>query len=181
MDQTSSGLDRGCTLTDKDNALSLVEHDINFGIECIYEMYEDGKSVSFIAAEIGKSEAYVYTKMRQVPQKYEDAKRIRQENENIRLRRVRSLADMTNERYMEEMWADSERAADNIDRIGKIGKEYDRRIQLMEEKATENTGVGGSGRRPFNVVFRKTYETKEEADADEQAEYESADGADDMD
>ncbi len=156
MDQTSSGLDRECTLTDKDNTLSPAEHDIGFWTEYIYDMYENGKSAGFIAAKIGKSEAYVYTKMRQVPEKYEDVKRIRQENENILVRQVRSLVDMTNKRYMEDIWDDSEMAAANIDKVGKIGKEYDRRLQLLEEKATAH--IGGKGALPIKVIFTETVE-----------------------
>ncbi len=166
-------------MTDKDNTLSLAEHDIGFWTKCIYEMYEGGKSVPFIAAKIDKSEAYVYAKMRQIPEKYEEVKRIRQENEIIRLQRVTSLANMTNERYMEEMWADSERAAANIDKINRIGKEYARRIQLMEEKATAH--IGGKDALPFKFVINKHYPSAPDADKDEENEYKSADGADDVD
>ena len=166
-------------MADKENTLSVAKHNMDVETKWIYGMYEKGKSAGFIAAKIGKSEACIYAKMRQVPEKYEAVKRIRQENENILVRQVRSLADMTNKRYMEEIWNDSEMAAANIDKVGKIGKEYDRRLQLLEEKATAH--IGGKGALPIKVIFTKTYETKEEADADEQAEYKSADGVDDVD
>ena len=114
-----------------------------------------------------------------VEKKHEDVKRIRQESINSRLRRISLLADMNNERFMEDMWDDSEMAAANIDKINRIGKEYARRIQLIEDKAAAQ--IGGKGAPPFKVIFTKTYETKEEADADEQAEYKSADGAGNVD
>ena len=153
-------------MTVEDNTLPIAEHDIDFWTKCIYDMYKDSKSVSFIAAEIGKSEAYVYAKMRRIPEKYEDVKHLRQEIKNIRVRRVGLLADMSNERYMEEMWDDSEKAADNIDRIGRIGKEYDRRIQLMEEKETER--IDGKGGLPFKFVINKHYPSALDADKDEE-------------
>lgn len=160
-DQTSSGLDGGCDFTDKENKLDDVEKNMDLETRRIYGMYEDGQSVSFIAVEIGKSETYVYTKMRRVPEKYEDVKRMRQESKNSRLRRISSLADMNNERYMEDMWDDSEMAAENIDKINRIGKEYAHRLQLIEGKATENYGVGGKGTLPFQVIITKTYEKEE--------------------
>ncbi|MBW8036447.1 MAG: hypothetical protein FVQ79_12690 [Planctomycetes bacterium] len=155
-------------MTDKDNTLSIAEHGIGFWTKLIYGMYENGKSVSFIATKIGKSEAFIYTKMRRIPEKYEDVKRIRQESENILMRQVRSLVDMTNKRYMEGIWGDSEMAADNIDRVGRIGKEYDRRIQLAEDKATENIEGGGKGGLPFKFVINKHYPSSPDADKDEE-------------
>ena len=48
-----------------------------------------------------------------------------------------------------------------MDRVLRIAKQYSDRVLLAEGKATENIGVGGSGGMPFNVVFTKTYETKQ--------------------
>ncbi len=70
-----SDIEQNGGLTAKDNTLSLAKHDMNIGTKCIYEMYAGGKSVPFIAAEIGKSEAYVYASMRRIPEMYADVKR----------------------------------------------------------------------------------------------------------
>jgi hypothetical protein len=163
-----SDIEQNGGLTDNENTLSVAEHDMDAETMRIYGMYEEGQSVPFIAAQIGKSEAYVYAKMRQVPEKYEAVKRIRQESNNSRLRRIILLADMNNERFMEDMWDDSEMAAENIDKINRIGKEYARRIQLMEDKATERIGIGGKGGLPFKFVINKHYPSAPDADKDEE-------------
>ncbi len=164
--QTSSGLDDSCDFTVEENKLDDVEKNMDLETRRIYGMYADSKSVSFIAAEIGKSEPYVYTKMRQIPEKYEDVKRIRRERKNSRLRRISSLADRNIERFMEDMSDDSETAAANIDKINRIGKEYDRRIQLIEDKETER--IDGKDALPFKFVINKHYPSAPDADKDEE-------------
>jgi len=66
----------------------------DFEMDWIYAQYEEGISVAAIARELGKSEAYVYAHMKRKPEKYEDVKRIREENHGLRIRRIRGLADM---------------------------------------------------------------------------------------
>ena len=133
----------------------------DFETECRYARYEDGKGVAEIALELQKSESYVYAKMRRIPEKYEDVKRVREENHNVKIRRVRGLADSMVLEYLEEMQADKEKAFQEIDRINRIGKDYAHRVQLAEGKATENLAVGGVG-RPFKVLIKKTYITQAE-------------------
>ncbi len=60
-----------------------------------------GRAVCEIAKELGKSEGYVYARMRRKPEKYEDVKRIREENHNVRIRRIRGLADKLVLDYLE--------------------------------------------------------------------------------
>ncbi len=151
--------------------MSTENENLDFDTLFIYSMYGDGESVTSIAAEIKKSEAYVYAKMRRRPEKYEDIKKTREEARNIRVRRVSALADKTIQTYLEGLQDDPDKAGENIDKINRIGKEYANRLQLAEGKATERIGIDGKGGLPFEVILTKTYETKKEADADETAVY----------
>ncbi len=47
----------------------------DFELEWIFAEYGAGRAVSEIAKELGKSEGYVYARMRRKPDKYEDVKR----------------------------------------------------------------------------------------------------------
>ena len=65
------------------------------------------------------------------------------------------------------MQDDREKAADNIDKVNRIGKEYANRVQLAEGKATERIGFDGKGGLPFEVVITKTYEKPKEETPDD--------------
>lgn len=136
----------------------------DYELEWIFAEYEAGRAVSEIADELGKSEGYVYARMRRKADKYEDVKCIREENHNVRIRRIRGLADKLVLDYLEELSGDGKEAGDDIDRVNRIAKEYAHRVQLAEGKATENVGVGGVNGMPFNVVITKTYETSKEVE-----------------
>ena len=126
-----------------DTELTVVEQGSDYELDWIYARYENGDGVADIARHLDKSESYVYARMRRVPEKYEDVKKIREENHNVRIRRVRGLADKIVLGYLEEVVDDSEKAASEIDRVNRIAKEYAHRVQLAEGKATENYGVNG--------------------------------------
>ena len=143
----------------------------DFELDWIYARYEDGDDVASIAKTLKKSESYVYASMKRVPKKYEDVKRIREENHNIRIRRVRGLADKIVLDYLEDIESDSEKASGAIDKVSRIAKEYAHRVQLAEGKNTENYGVNGKDGLPFEVIIMKTYETPDgEAPPDTPAE-----------
>ncbi|MEE9371214.1 MAG: hypothetical protein V3W45_07075 [Sedimentisphaerales bacterium] len=80
------------------------ENKEDFELEWMFAEYGAGRAVSEIAKELGKSEGYVYARMRQKPDKYEDVKRIREENHNVRIRRIRGLADKLVLDYLEGLW-----------------------------------------------------------------------------
>ncbi|HPD47919.1 MAG TPA: hypothetical protein P5279_14930 [Anaerohalosphaeraceae bacterium] len=126
-----------------------------FETDWIFGEYEGGRAVSEIAAELGKSENYVYAAMRRRPERYEDVKRIREENHDVRIRRIRGLADRLVQKYLEKLSAEDAKGGDEIDRVNRIARDYAHRVQLAEGKATENVGVGGL---PFEIVITKTYE-----------------------
>lgn len=146
-------------MTDKEHELDTVEQGSDYELDWIYARYENGDGVADIARHLDKSESYVYAKMRRVPEKYEDVKKIREENHNVRIRRVRGLADKIVLGYLEEIGDDKEKATSEIDRVNRIAKEYAHRVQLAEGKATENYGVNGKDGLPFEVIIMKTYET----------------------
>ncbi len=75
------------------------ENKEDFELEWMFAEYGAGRAVSEIAKELGKSEGYVYARMRRRPDKYEDVKRIREENHNVRIRRIRGLADKRSEKH----------------------------------------------------------------------------------
>jgi hypothetical protein len=131
-----------------------------FETEWIFAEYEAGRAVCEIAAELSKSESYVYARMRRRPEKYEDIKRIREEEHHRRLCRIRGLADKRVLEYLEGL--DETRAAEEIDRVNRIAKDYAHRVQLAEGGTTENVGVGGL---PFTMIVRKTYPDRETAEA----------------
>jgi len=147
--------------------MSIRNENVDFETDWIYAQYENGESVTSIAAELAKSEAYVYAKMRKKPDKYEDVKKVREETRNIRVKRCSSLADKVVETYLEGMQDDREKAAEDIDKINRIGKEYANRVQLIEGKATERIGFDGKGGVPFEVIVTKTYEKPKEETADD--------------
>ena len=82
----------------------------NFETMWVFAQYEDGKAVSVIAAEMGRSEGFVYAKLKQKPEKYEDVKKIREEKYNRRLCRIRGLGDKLVLQYLEELSSDKEKA-----------------------------------------------------------------------
>ena len=125
-----------------------------FDSDWILAQYELGRSVTEIAAEMDKTEGYIYAQMRRVPEKYEDVKLIREEQHNRRLRRVCGLADEQVMGYLEDVSKDTERRDAEIDKINRIAKEYSHRVQLADGKLTENIGVNA---KPFNVTVTKTY------------------------
>ena len=125
-----------------------------FDSDWILAQYELGRSVTEIAAEMDKTEGYIYAQMRRVPEKYEDIKNIREEQHNRRLRRVCGLADEQVMGYLEDVSKDTERRDAEIDKINRIAKEYAHRVQLADGKLTENIGVNS---KPFNVTVTKTY------------------------
>jgi len=133
-----------------------------FEADWIFAEYGAGRAVSEIAKELGKSEGYVYARMRRKPDKYEDVKCIREENHNVRIRRIRGLADKLVLGYLEGLSGDDKEAGEDIDRVNRIAKDYAHRVQLAEGKATENVGVGGM---LFTMIVRKTYPNKEAAEA----------------
>ncbi len=143
--------------------MSTENENIDFKVDWIYAQYGKDESVTSIAAEIGKSEAYVYAKMRKKPEKSEDVKCIREEKRDIRVRRISSIADRNIETYIEDMQDDQERARDDIDKIDRISKEFAHRLQLSEGKATANIGVIGDSvgwcelkrKRAPQLFFRK--------------------------
>lgn len=146
--------------------MSIENENMDFETEWIYAQYENGESVTFIAAELGKSEAYVYAKMRKKPDKYEDVKKVREETRNIRVRRCSSMADQIVLEYLEGVQGDSERVKEDIDKINRIGKEYANRSQLIDGKATERIGFDGKGGMPFEFIINKTYEKPAEEPED---------------
>ena len=127
----------------------------DFELDWVFAEYGSGRAVSEIAAELGKSENYVYAAMRRKPEKYEDVKCIREENHDARIRRIRGLADKLVLGYLEKLTAEKAEAGEEIDRVNRIAKDYAHRVQLAEGKATENVGIGGL---PFEIVITKTYE-----------------------
>ncbi len=138
---------------------------MSFEAEWIFAEYGAGQAVSEIAKELGKSEGYVYARMRRKPDKYEDVKRIREENHNVRIRRIRGLADKLVLDYLEGLSGDDKEAGEDIDRVNRIAKDYAHRVQLAEGRATENVGVGSVNALPFTVIVQKTYPNKEAAEA----------------
>jgi predicted transcriptional regulator len=134
----------------------------DFETEWIFAEYEAGRTVSEIAAELGKSESYVYARMRRRPKKYEDVKRIREEEHHHRICRIRGLADKLVLDYLEKLAAENTEAGEEIDRVNRIAKDYAHRVQLDEGRATENVGVG---QMPFTMIVRKTYPDRETAEA----------------
>jgi len=140
--------------------------DADFETQWIYAQYESGESVTIIADELGKSEAYVYAKMRKKPDKYENVKKVREETRNIRVRRCSSMADKIVLKYLEDVQGDPERIKEDIDKVNRIGKEYANRVQLIDGKATERIGFDGKGGLPFEVVVTKTYENPNEESTD---------------
>ena len=134
---------------------------IDFELDWIYAQYEEGISVAAIAKELGKSEAYVYAHMKRKPEKYEDVKRIREENHSLRIRRIRGLADKIVLEYLEKLAGQKDLGPADIDRANRISKDYDHRVLLAEGKNTENIGVGGTG---ITMIVRKTYPDKETAE-----------------
>ena len=133
----------------------------DFELDWIYAQYEEGLSVATIAKELGKSEAYVYAHMKRKPEKYEDVKRIREENHSLRIRRIRGLADKIVLEYLEKLAGQKDLGPADIDRANRISKDYDHRVLLAERKNTENIGVGGTG---ITMIVRKTYPDKETAE-----------------
>ncbi|MBE0534998.1 MAG: hypothetical protein IH624_04950 [Phycisphaerae bacterium] len=138
------------------------EDERNLETHWLFAEYEGGRAVCEIAAELGRSENYVYAAMRRRPEKYEDVKCIREEIHDMRIRRIRGLADRLVLGYLEKKAAEKADTGEEIDRVNRIGKEYAHRVQLAEGKATENVGVGAM---PFTMIVRKTYLTKEAAEA----------------
>lgn len=145
-----------------------------FQRQYVFAEYENGKPVSQIAADMGKTEAFVYAQLRTKPEKYEDIKRIREEQYNLTLRRVRGLADNITQKYLEDLQEklnkpdlteeEKEEVYEQIEQVVKIAKQYADRVNLAEGKATENIGIGNAGQLPFKMIVTKTYATKEEAD-----------------
>ena len=149
-----------------------------FDRQWVFAQYELGRPVTEIAAEMKKSEAFVYGHLRSKPDKYEDIKRIREEQYNMTLRRVRGLADTIMLSYLESMrdkldnpdLSDEERDAvfEQIDQVAKIAKLYADRINLAEGKATENIALNHNGKIPFEIIITKAYENEELPAASEQ-------------
>jgi predicted transcriptional regulator len=115
----------------------------DFELEWVFAQYEDGLSVAVIAKELGKSESYVYAHMKKRPEKYEDVKRIREENHNLRIRRIRGLADKVILEYMEKMSGQKDLGPADIDRANRISKDYDHRVMLVSEKRWNSLRLGG--------------------------------------
>ena len=147
----------------QDWGMAEIEVTSDFEAEWIYAEYEAGRAVCEIATELGRSESYIYARMRRRPEKYEDVKLVREENHNGRIRRIRGLADRLILDYLEGLGSSEDGAGNEIDRVNRIAKDYAHRVQLAEGKATENVGVGGM---PFNVVITKTYEKETTDGAD---------------
>ena len=160
-----SDVEQNDGLVVRDNEQSIVEQGSDYELDWIYARYENGDGVADIARHLDKSESYVYAKMRRIPEKYEDVKKIREENHNVRIRRVRGLADKIVLGYLEEIGDDKEKVTSEIDRVNRIAKEYAHRVQLAEGKATENYGVNGKDGLPFEVIVMKTYETPDGQEA----------------
>jgi len=144
----------------------------DFERQYVFAEYETGNAVSQIAAEMVKTEAFVYAQLRTKPEKYEDIKRIREERYNLTLRRVRGLADQITLEYLERLQnqlnnpdaGDEEKDTvfEQIEQVAKIGKQYAERVNLAEGKATENIGIGNNGKIPFEIIIRKAYEEEDE-------------------
>ena len=135
----------------------------NFERMWVFAQYEDGKAVSAIAAEMGRSEGFVYAKMKQKPEKYEDVKKIREEKYNRRICRIRGLSDRHIEEFLEGL--DKKQVSERIETINRIAKDYANRVQLAEGKATENIGMAEMN-RPFNVLITKTYASEDKGTDD---------------
>lgn len=138
--------------------MSTEEQHIDFELEWVYARYGNGDNVADIARQLEKSESYVYASMKRIPEKYEDVKKVREEKHDIKIRRVRGLADNIVLDYLEDIADDKEKAFDQIDRVNRIAKEYAHRVQLAEGKNTENYGLNGKDGLPFQVIITKTYE-----------------------
>lgn len=155
----------------------MVAENRNFEIEWIFAQYEEGMSVTAIAAELGKSEAYVYAHMSKRPEKYEDVKLVREESYGRLIRRVRGVADKITLEYVESLSQiinDPEadegakaKAFAEMDKVLRIAKQYSDRVLLAEGKNTANLGLGGM---PFNVVITKTYEKQDSVDSGQEPE-----------
>ena len=155
---------------------SMDKDEKDFDLQWIYAQYEEGRPVSEIANEVGKTEAYVYAQMRRKPEQYEDIKRIREERYNLIIRRVRGMADNLTLKYMEELTAklndknitDEEKEAvfAEIDNIQKIAKQYAERVQTTEGKNDKHVGIKGD--RPIEVIIRKAYVEEEDQNDNKQ-------------
>jgi hypothetical protein len=138
-----------------------------FWTQWVFAQYEMGRPVAQIAAEMKKSEAFVYAKLRLKPETYEDVKRIREEQVNRRLRRVCGMADKFILDYLEELQKrkdnpnlsaeDRANVYKEIDQVAKIAKQYADRLLLAEGKSTENISVRNED-IPIQVIIHKTYE-----------------------
>ena len=78
------------------------EQNMDYELEWVYARYGNGDAVADIARQLEKSESYVYASMKQLPEKYEDVKKIREEKHDIRIRRIRGLADSITLEYLED-------------------------------------------------------------------------------
>jgi hypothetical protein len=138
-----------------------------FWTQWVFAQYELGRPVAHIAAEMKKSEEFVYAKLRLKPETYEDVKRIREEQVNRRIRRVCGMADKLILDYLEELQKrkdnpnlsaeDRANVFKEIDQVAKIAKQYADRLLLAEGKSTENISVRNED-IPIQVIIHKTYE-----------------------
>jgi hypothetical protein len=136
----------------------------------ILAVYGLGRPVSEIADELGKSTSYVYDQMRQRPENYDDVKRLREEQYNLTLRRVRGLADQFTLSYLETLQgrlnnpdlSDEQKDTlfEQIDQVAKIARQYSDRISALEERAMEASAGAGANRLPFKVIITRLPEGK---------------------
>lgn len=151
----------------------------DFRTQWIFWQYELGRPVSEIAAEMGVSEAQVYAAMRVCPETYEQAKKVREEQSNRRVRRISGMADDIVLSYLEDLQrrkddpdlSEEERKEvfSEIDRVQRIGKQYAERVLLAEGKATAN--IGNANGLPFKVIVTRLPEGKTPGDFIETTDY----------
>jgi hypothetical protein len=106
----------------------------------IYSRYAMGDPVSVIASETGLSEAKVLGIMRELPDEYEQTKKLREAFLGLRLKRSLSLVDAHNLRVLEALTEGLLVDAckpEVIKELSKLAKTLADRVRLNEGKATQ--------------------------------------------
>lgn len=142
----------------------------DFNQQWIFAEYGLGTPVTEIARRLDRSVSYVYDQMRQKPENYDDVKRLREEQYNLTLRRVRGLADQFTLSYLETLQgrlnnpelSDEQKDTlfEQIDQVAKIARLYSDRISTLEDRAMEASAGAGANRLPFKVIITRLPEGK---------------------